>query len=745
MRESRLLPRLKAPGRVGRVPLWVFALGALLLYMATASGALQLMGVGPVATIWPPTALALAAFLLAGWWMLPVIILADLLAMRINGLPFMPIITIGNVLAPAIGAMVFRAAVSGSPLPQSLAETARMLFVVVPLIALITSAFGAAHALQAGLFSHLTLTQIAGAWWLGDVLGLAAFTPLFMALGMLTCGFSGVLSRRKNVSLAESIIVLSLVAMIGAIITIPWSRDFLVAGHGVFNLQLVAPILLVLFILMIWSALRLPSFLVFCVVPLATLSAIQYGLAELTSREQASAFLQWLVLLPTVLVMIVTTLLVEAGTRERYFLQRRLEFQSDHDPLTGLLNRRAFERTVRSRLEARIPHEPWLLAYLDLDQFQIVNDTLGHAAGDELLSQLAPRLENALGENDHIARLGGDEFGLVIEGDRQNEGGRCITRVREAIDAFRFTHSGKTFPLRASIGATELHGSGAEFGRLLSVADTACLAAKEQGRNQVLFGSGREITDRMSTLQHIPLIQSAIDAGRIELHGQDIIRMMPINREEHAIEILCRLRDEDGKLVYPDDFLPVAERAGLMPQLDQLIVECTLQWLETSPVPPDRCFINLSATSITRQSFVSDLLTMIDRRSIDPTRLVFEITESAAISHYDAARHLIDRLRSTGARIALDDFGSGMSSFGHLHELPIDMVKIDSLFIRNIGHRPMDEAIIQAIAGIGRKCGILTVAEGVEDAECLALLRTHGIDYVQGFHFSHPAPLNDHG
>lgn len=741
MREIELLPRISPTEQVGRVPWWLFSLVVFSLYIAAASIGLNLFGVGPVASMWPPAALALAAFVLAGWWMIPVILLADLIALRVNDLPFMPIVSVGNIIGPLIGALLYRVLVSTSPLPQTLRETVRLLLVVVPLIAVMTMMFGSAHVIHAGIFQSWSLPMLAGSWWLGDTLGLVAFVPLFMALGVALCGFSGVLTVDRRTHHVESMTVTGLFLALALAVWLPPVRDLVFQTTGGTGLQLLPLVMLSVFVLMVWAALRLPSLLVFALIPLGAVSAVKFGLLELTAGQEQARFLQWLVLLPAMLVMVVTSLLIEAGSRERHFLQRRLQFQSRHDPLTGLLNRRAFEQQARERL-ADGGSDQTLLAYLDLDQFQIVNDTLGHTAGDQLLVKLSNKLLGALGPADCIARLGGDEFGLLISGSWEGSGRQRIEQIVEVINRFRYTNSGRSFSLRTSIGVTDLVGQADDYGRLLSTADTACITAKEHGRNRVLYSRGLDrVQRRLSQMQKIPLIQAALDEESIELHGQALIKLNPSAPGDRALEVLCRLLDEQGRIVYPDAFIGVAERSGLMPQIDRLVIRNTFNWLNSCVEPPDHCFINLSAISIADNQFITDLLECIREFEIDAHCLVFEITETAAISNYRAAERLIQRLREVGAGIALDDFGSGMASFGHLHELSVDYVKIDSRFIRQLTERPMNEAIVRAIADIGRDCNILTVAEGVESAESVSILKRHGIDYAQGFHFGRPTTL----
>lgn len=742
MRERELLPVSMTGDRLGRIPLWLFAVIVFALYVLAAAAAWHLFRIGPIAAVWPPAAIALTAYVFGGWWMAPVIFLADILASQLNGLPFAPLVSLGNLVGPLIGAVVLRSLVGHYPVPQTLRDTARLLLIVIPLVALLTTVFGLIYTLHADVLRSFSPGMLAAAWWLGDALGLAAFTPLLVALVARFGGLAALDSGRPNARLAERLILFGLVGCLALLPWLPFTTRFLVAGEGGTSVQLVVQALLLLFVLMIWTALRLPMLVVFTVVPVAVLTGLKLSLLELTSRATHGDLMQWLVLLPTLLVMVMATLLIEAGTRERQFIQRRLKFRSDHDSLTGLFNRRAFERRVRELLEKDNPDSSWLLCYLDLDRFQVVNDTLGHTAGDELLVQLADRLASAVGRDELVARLGGDEFGLLIRGPWQPRGDECIGRIQDVIEAFRFTRSGQVFSLRASIGVADLAGDPSDFGSLLSVADAACLSAKEQGRDRVHYSHGRDRVRRhIDELQKLPLVQDALDRERVELYGQVIVNLDPERSDERMLEVLCRLRDADGQLVAPTVFIEVAERSGLMSQIDRLVVSRVLDWLEHCDDPPDRCFINLSAVSIANRRFVDDLIERIKHHGVNPRCLVFEVTETAAIGNYAATRRLMERLREMGSAVALDDFGSGMSSFGHLHALPVDYVKIDALFVQKLGEGLMNEAIVRSIAQIGRDCGIRTIAEGVEDAESLVTLRHHGINYAQGFHLGRPAPL----
>ncbi|MDQ2070876.1 putative bifunctional diguanylate cyclase/phosphodiesterase [Natronospira bacteriovora] len=743
MSRQALLPGIHWPGPVGRVPLWLFTLTVVAFYLGSAALAIHFIGAGPVATIWPAAAVALAAFLLAGWWMLPVILVADIASAWLNGLPVLPLAVAGNTLGPLLGAIVFRRIVSLSPLPQSLRETARLLFLILPLIAVITTLSGVLAVQLAGRLNDIDSAILMGSWWLGDMLGLVAFAPLFMALGTRICGFTGVLSGRSGAGREETLLVVSGMLVLASVTWLLPDRPALLPALGNDGLQVI-PLMLLLFVMTLWSALRLPSLLTYCLLPLAILIALDHGTSNLQTMNDMAITLQWLLLLPALLIMAAATHLIEAGDRERDFFEQRLRYQSAHDPLTGLLNRRAFERRAREGLASARSERETLLAYLDLDQFQTVNDTLGHGVGDEMLAELAKHMGDVLTEEDCLARLGGDEFGLIIDGQWEEDGGERLQTLHRHIEAFRFLRSGRSFSVRASIGVTTLSGDPEDYGRLLGTADVACMKAKEEGRNRILFSTGPdEVHQRLDEMEWLPIIQNALDEGRIQLHSQALVNLNGDYQQKPTIEILCRLFDTAGELLSPARFIPAAERFGLMPELDRQVVQRALEWLASTERPPGRCFINLSATSISQAEFVEELVDAIRDSGVPGQRLGFEITETATIRNYASAHRLIRQLQGLGCVVALDDFGAGMSSFGHLEELAVDFVKIDGRFVRSMSERPMNEAIVRSISEIGRSSGIRTVAECVENAETVAMLRRIGIDYAQGFHFGRPAPLEE--
>ena len=435
--------------------------------------------------------------------------------------------------------------------------------------------------------------------------------------------------------------------------------------------------------------------------------------------------------------------LVIRDITESYLLTHRISWQATHDALTGLINRLEFETRLQDALErTRSDRAGHVLMYLDLDQFKVVNDTCGHIAGDELLKQIAGLLNDTARRNDTVARLGGDEFAILLEYCPLERALELAEEVRDAIRNFRFTWEDKPFTLGVSIGVVAFDASFNALPQVLSAADSACYAAKDGGRNRVhLYAEDDQaIEQRFGEMQWVSRIRQALDEGQFTLYGQRIIALNPDIVEDDHIEILLRLNGPDGELVMPGAFIPAAERYGLMIDLDRMVIKRTLRWLNESHYT-GLVSINLSAQSMTDPSFLDEVFDMLCHTLIHPGQLLFEVTETAAITHLHKAQHFIERIRQLGCRFALDDFGSGMSSFGYLKHLPVDHLKIDGSFIQDIVDDPINYAMVKAIREVATTMQVKTVAEYVENDEILDQLKLIGIDYGQGHGIERPKPL----
>jgi len=426
-------------------------------------------------------------------------------------------------------------------------------------------------------------------------------------------------------------------------------------------------------------------------------------------------------------------------------LSEELSYQATHDSLTSLYNRREFERRLDAAilaLDAGSP--PGALIYMDLDQFKLINDTSGHYAGDQLLAQLATLFPGILPADAVVARLGGDEFAILLERINEPQAVAMAERIRLEIDGYVFGWEQRNYTVSASIGVVMLSGPGLSQRTLLAHADTACYMAKERGRNRVhLFSENDlETTKRRSEMEWAGRIRQALTDGRFVLHYQELAPLWYGEQAEGVhMELLIRLRDEDGSMVPPGAFIPAAERFGLMPQLDRWVVDTALanfSRLHPSGKPVKLCAINLSGPTFEDDSFADFVLQRLEDYGVSPQRICFEITETAAVSSMSRAVEFMQRLRSAGCKFSLDDFGSGMASFGYLKNMPVDFIKIDGSFIRNIETDPVSYSIVRAVTDIGHQLGLQVVAEWVADERARDLLRGLSVDYAQGFAIHRP-------
>lgn len=432
-------------------------------------------------------------------------------------------------------------------------------------------------------------------------------------------------------------------------------------------------------------------------------------------------------------------------------MEQQLSHQAAHDAMTGLLNRREFERRLERALEtATDSGKVHAVCYLDLDQFKIVNDTCGHVAGDELLRQLAELLQRQVRKADTLARLGGDEFGVLLEDCPLDRAARIANKLRQAIRAYRFVWQDRTFLLGVSIGLVPIGSETGGLPQVMSAADEACYLAKEKGRNRihVYEPDDREISLRRGEMQWVARIHEAFERGQLLLYYQPIVPLFDNAPPGAHHEILVRMRDRDTNIFPPMAFIPAAERYDLMPAIDRWVVTNALeaygcQLREGAKLCLDTCAINLSGVSISDDDFLGFVKDVLKRNEIPVSTISFEITETAAISNLTKASRFIRELKDLGCRFALDDFGSGFSSFAYLKNLPVDYVKIDGSFVRNMVNDPIDRAMVQAINQIGHVLGVKTIAEFVEDDETLEALRSMGVDYAQGYHVAPPRPLSE--
>jgi len=434
---------------------------------------------------------------------------------------------------------------------------------------------------------------------------------------------------------------------------------------------------------------------------------------------------------------------------ENRAMTRRLDYLAKHDTLTGLLNRHEFERRLAAALRASQEKDvQHVLCYCDLDQFKVVNDTCGHAAGDQLLNQLSALLRVAVPPGATLARLGGDEFGLLFENCSVSDARAAVRTVRETVRDFRFVWEDKTFAIGVSIGVVPIDASTGTPAQAMSIADAACYMAKDSGRNRLhVYQPGdTELSRRHREMQWVTGVQDALESGRLFLAYQSIRPTQGARDNPHYhFEILVRMWGPSGDVISPEVFIPAAERYNVMPAIDRWVVSETCRWFhrhlaELADVA--LCTINLSGQSLTDEGFLDFVVTQLRDNRVPPAKICFEITETAAVAHLGHAVHFIGELRTLGCRFALDDFGSGVSSFAYLKNLPVDYLKIDGNFVRDIADDPVDFAMVEAINRVGHVMGLQTIAEFVESEAVLGRLREIGVDFVQGFALGPPQRLD---
>ncbi|MEW5968022.1 MAG: EAL domain-containing protein [Pseudomonadota bacterium] len=440
----------------------------------------------------------------------------------------------------------------------------------------------------------------------------------------------------------------------------------------------------------------------------------------------------------------------DAETRRAHRQAREtIEHMAYHDALTGLANRFEFEHQLRRAIEIISHGHEHALLYVDLDQFKIINDTSGHIAGDELLRQVALLLKDPIRGADTLARLGGDEFGVLLKDCPLSQAMRIGEHMLERIRDFRFSWQGKNFNIGASVGLVMLDRPGLTLGDVLRQADIACYAAKDKGRNrlQLYLPDDLELRQRHSEMEWIGRLNHALENDLFTLHHQ---RIVSLNGAEplDCCEFLLRMREPGGsRLILPGTFIPAAERYGLMPALDRWVVARCLRDLadcrtRNSELGRSMAFINLSGGTLNDEQFLGYVKARLDEFGIAASSICFEITETAAISNLKHALAFIDGVKMLGCRVALDDFGAGLSSFSYLKTLPADYLKIDGAFVRDMLDDPMDAAIVESVNNIGHVAGLKTIAEFVESDAIRSRLVEIGVDYAQGYGIHWPEPLH---
>ena len=454
---------------------------------------------------------------------------------------------------------------------------------------------------------------------------------------------------------------------------------------------------------------------------------------------------------------------------QAHVLAQKLSHQASHDALTGLVNRREFESRLKRVLDTtRSSATEHALCYLDLDQFKIINDTCGHLAGDELLRQITTELKRCIRKRDTLARLGGDEFGVLMEHCSLQQARRVAESLRAVVEDFRFRWEDKAFSLGVSVGLVPISIDSDSLSSVLRAADAACYAAKDEGRNRVHVyrPDDAQISRRFGEMQWIARLTRAMEQDRLALYWQRIVPVdanapvqtplplmppdsSPPRPKEPAgerYELLLRLIDEDGRVVLPRAYLPAAERYNVAARLDRWVVRNAFEWLQKNPEFVARlglCSINLSGQTLGDDEFPQYVIDRFRATNTPAAKICFEISESSATANLTGATRAVRTLKEWGCRFALDDFGSGLSSFAYLKSLDVDYLKIDGMFVKDIVDDPIDLAMVRSINDICHVMGKQTIAEFVENDAILRVLSEIGVDYAQGFGIDEPKPIGE--
>jgi diguanylate cyclase (GGDEF)-like protein len=427
--------------------------------------------------------------------------------------------------------------------------------------------------------------------------------------------------------------------------------------------------------------------------------------------------------------------------------KERASYQATHDALTGLINRREFERRLTEALyEANLDDSHHVLLYLDLDQFKVVNDTCGHIAGDALLQQLHLAIQDRIRQNDSLGRLGGDEFGVLLKHCSVDDALRVADNLRQAVQDFGFTWDEKNFTVGVSIGAVGIDRNSGGVSTLLSAADAACYMAKELGRNRVQLykKSDEDLARQHGDMLWVTRLSEALNNDRFQLYCQPIAPLSISESDPSHYEILVRLQDQNGNLSPPGAFIPAAERYDMIALLDRWVIDHVFDYLQQCRQRKRvRFAINLSAKSLGDMSLLDYIESRIRSGDVSGQEICFEITESAAVTSLSAARHFITSLKELGCHFSLDDFGRGMSSFSYLKTLPVDYLKIDGSFIKEIVVDPVGRAMVNAINQVAHTMHLQTIAEFVESQAIMNELQQMEIDYAQGYHICKPFPISE--
>ncbi len=433
---------------------------------------------------------------------------------------------------------------------------------------------------------------------------------------------------------------------------------------------------------------------------------------------------------------------------ENFALNEKIEHQAMHDPLTGLINRHALKVELEQLLEElHSEYSENTFCYFDIDRFKVINDTFGHEAGDALLSQLTSHLKTYLKNNDEFARMGGDEFAIIIKNSSLSDARKVADTLHNAAQDYHFEWAGKVFDINLSMALVTIDKDDS-VNEILGAADVSLSAAKDSGRNQIKEYKPTDSTmmRRHDEMQWVIELEDALRGDRFQLNFQPIEPISNLTESGVHYEVLLRVIDKDGLIMAPGELLNAAEQFSMATRVDTWVINAVFDWLKRNPdhcKNLDLCSINLSGASIGDANFLDFIQSKLQDKEIPHEKISFEVTENAAIKNIKRASDFLKTIKSYGCKFALDDFGSGHSSFAYLKDLPVDILKIDGMFVQGINTEPVNYAMVKAINDVGKIMNMTTIAEYVEDEEVFNKLKEIGVDYGQGYYFGRSTKLED--
>lgn len=708
--------------------------GALLtgLYFAGAVIAvLYLRTPADVTLFWPAAGIGYAAVLRYGLKQAPTIAIAQLL-LHLFVVPVPSTFLLYSVASNSVATVLVCAYVQYRRKQLQFRINDGLLLRGGILLGLISAGIGTLGMLRSGMVPSNELVRVYTQWFLGDLLGVTAVTPSLLFLFNI---------NRRNAAHAmppeggrqERVMwaLLMFMAMLAA---------FYIGRQGSMYPLALASLPLAL---LLWSAARYPPIFTACATMGVTMFlALMLGLG-VGGFSRPETLQDTSLMMGALVVHSVIPMLLVASYQERFNAMAALHHRATRDPLTGLLNRDAFEEQARAALSEGT--ETLTLLYTDLDHFKLVNDSASHVAGDEMIRGVAALVTAEFDDTALIARTGGDEFAVLARLDAAGANARG-RRLLAAIEAMRVAWQGQNLGTTASIGLTTSQPPHMAFDELLSKTDAACFEAKELGGNR-LFATEQDaegIQVRTRLMHSAMAAREALDQRRVELWCQPIVDLRSPRPEQAHFEVLMRWRDAEGNLRPPAELIAAAERYRLGPRLDRYVCGEVLAWLEAHPeaaAKVEQCSINLGAATLTDEDFSDYFANRLRRSPLRPEQFCLEITETSVVRDMTRTRHFISRMRDLGCRFALDDFGTGFCSFGYLRDLDVDYLKIDGSFVRDLDHSGLSEAVVRSITEIAHLLGKRAVGEQAETELQLQHLRALGVDYAQGYVFQRPQPI----